>query len=144
MNKKGHSLRNITILMVFVVMVLTSFFYFISEGGSHYERTVESGFDESFDKINTTLDDMHDHSKSMQDKIDNIKETPATAIFYIPAIIIDALRIPFNYVSIFWDIFTEFTNSIGIPDYVLYSLEAAILFFLAFLIIDAFLRHKNT
>jgi len=142
--RKGHSLRSITILLIFAIMILSSFFYFISEGGSHYGRTVESGFAESFDDINSTLEDMHDDSKSFQDKISTIKEFPGTAIFYIPSIIIDALLIPFKYINVFWNILTAFMDTIPIPKYVLYSLEAALLFFIAFLIVDAVLRYKNT
>jgi len=129
---------------VFGILCVTIFMNAIYDGTKYYGKTIQTEHSESFENINKTLGKIDNNARDLNDKVSSIKETPLTAVFFIPAAIIDALQLTFNYITYFWDIYTNLNKTLGIPDYIKVGFEIAIIMLISYLIIDAFMRYKNT
>jgi hypothetical protein len=142
--KTKAGLRSGTLALLFGILVITTFFVWIGVGSEYYgiEQDVES--DETYAAINQTLKNIEDNGKAVEDKVRSIKENKLGTIFFIPAVIIDALILPLELAKDMITIITSFTKSIGIPDYILAAFISSILIYVAYLIIDAYLRFSNT
>jgi len=116
----------------------------VTDGAEYYGQTISEGHSQTFGDINSTAQDIENNAKNLDDKVESIKETPLTAVFFIPAAIIDALKLSANYFSYFLDIYTALNDVLGIPRYIMVSFEIALLLLISYLIIDAFMRYKNT
>lgn len=144
LNKKGNSLRSMTLLIIFVILLMTTVFLWLGDGTSYYGKTISSGYSSNFNEINDSMTDMRDKSKDFNKQIDKIKESPGTSLFFIPGVILDAIKLSFTYISVAWTIFNQYNTILGIPLWIMLSLEAAFLFYLGYLILDAYLRNKRT
>lgn len=142
--KKGISLRSLSLLIVFSILCVTIFMNAVYDGTQHYDKTLSERHSESFEEINGTLTEIDNNARDLNSKVESIKENPLTAVFFIPAAIIDALQLTFNYVDYVWNVYTQLNKTIGIPDYIKVGLEVAVLMLISYLIIDAFMRFKKT
>lgn len=142
--KKGISLRSISLLLVFAILSVTIFMNAVYDGTKYYGKTISQQHSESFEEINGTLAKINTNSKDLNNKVNKLVQTPGTAIFFVPAIIIDSFLLSFNYVEYIWNIYAQLNKTLGISDYIKVSLEIAIILLLCYLIIDAFMRYKKT
>ncbi len=130
-------------IIIFSVVIVNAFFFWMYDGKSKYDVTIGSEYESSMGEINKTLTDMQGHTNTFEEKARAITEPTAVSIFFIPGVILEALKIPFEYVKNFWTITTEFTKVLKIPTYVFVGLEMAFIILIAFLIFEAFLRYKG-
>jgi hypothetical protein len=137
-------LRSGTLALLFGVLIVATFFIWIEEGSITYGVITEGENIETFAAINKTLDDINAQGSYLEDKARSIKENPIGTIFFIPAAMIDALLSPIDFMTNVMSIITAFNKSIGIPEYITYSIITAFLIYLVYLIIDAYLRFNNT
>lgn len=144
LNKKGVSLRSISLLLIFSVLCVTIFMNAVYDGIQYYDKTLTTEHSKTFEDINGTLGDIDTNARQLQSKVKSIKETPLTAVFFIPAAIIDALQLTFDYVSYGWNIITHLNETLGIPLYIIVTIDLAIIILICYLIIDAFMRYKKT
>lgn len=143
-DKKGMSLRAISILLVFAILSITIFMNAIFNGVTNYDKTLSGEESKSFGEINKTLGDIDEHGKDFSSKVESLSEPSASTIFFIPAAIIDAVLITFKYVKVFWNLYTEFNKTLGIPGYVRTAIEISLAFLISYLIIDMYMRYKKT
>lgn len=138
------SLRGISILLIFSVLCITLFMSAVWDGRLYYDTEIETGHSLTFEQLNNTMGKIDEDARSLQNKVASIKETPLTAVFFIPAAIIDALQISFNYVTYVWTIITHLNKTLGLPVYIIVALELAVMVLIIYLVIDAFMRYKKT
>lgn len=130
-------------IIIFGIMIATSFMWWMFDGINSYDYDISSEYYENAGNVNKTLNEMETKSKDFENKVKSISETPATAIFFIPSAIISMLQTTYDFVKNFWIIMTAFTSVLGIPGYIILALDVALIFLIAYLIIEAYMRYKG-
>lgn len=143
MNTKGTSLGSITMIMVFGVMCLTAFFIFAMEGANKYGVTIDSGFQTSFDVINSTSENLSSNAQLLGLNTEQTTDGEESTDFRLPKTIWAALKVPYTVIKSAVSIISEFRKSIPIPNYVILAIFSGLLFMLGFLLIAAYLRKEN-
>lgn len=135
------TLRGIVLTLIFICMTMTSFIIFISEGSDHYGVMINESDAEAWSEIENQTEGINSLSTGIADNVKTISEVPVTGVVLIPSTLVKALLLPlesFVYMSVMVN-----NLNIGFPVYVIAAVEVAFLLLIAYLIIEAYLRHKG-
>lgn len=137
------SIKGVIIISVLIALCATIYFNWFLDGATKYNIYVSPETQSSIANITKHIEAINESTAELEENVRGIAKGNLQSIFLIPDGVASVFNIVIDSMRSILTIQTEFTKSIGLPDYVYMVVYIIIILTILFLIVSAVIKWRT-